>query len=118
MYQPFTTAHDLPQANLPHRPPIRELVRHTIADETVNLQDQFHESGADTVVTFGEEAAAVFAAIVGVKPPTLRPDTNYGQPRPARINGRRIDWIPLTHPGNRTPAWRSRHAEWAANASD
>jgi hypothetical protein len=118
VYQPFATAHGLPQANLPHRPPIRELVRRAIADETVNLQDQFRESGADTVVTLGEEAAAVFAAIVGVKPPTLRPGTTYGQPRPARINGRRIDWIPLTHPGNRAPTWRSRHAEWAANASD
>jgi hypothetical protein len=83
----------------------------------VSLNDQFHESGAHAVATLGEEAAAVFAAIVGVQPPALRPDTSYGQPRPAWIGRRCIDWIPLTHPGNRTATWRSRHAEWAAEAS-
>lgn len=31
------------------------------------------------------------------------------------LGGSRREWIPLTHPGNRTPARVARHAVWLAD---
>jgi uracil-DNA glycosylase len=116
VYQPFATAHHLPSADLPARPAVNDMVRRTVADEAGTLLEQLHESMADQVVTLGQEAADAFAKIVGADPVELRPDGTYGTPRSVSIADRRIDWVPLTHPGNRNPAWRTRHARWASDA--
>jgi hypothetical protein len=85
----FTPAHLLhrqpPAAGLPTRPPIRELVRRTVADEATTLRDQLRESEAGKVVVLGQEAAEGFAATVDAEPLTLRPDTMYETPRPVRV---------------------------------
>jgi uracil-DNA glycosylase len=117
IYQPFAAAHQLSQAELPHRPRPQDLVARTLAEEAPTLRDQLHESGARRVVTLGQEAADAFAAIFATEPVRLRPDHTYGNHRSVTIANRRIDWLPLTHPGNRTPAWRIRHQQWTATAS-
>jgi hypothetical protein len=63
-------------------------------------------------VTLGQEAADVLAAIAGAPRLRLTRDRSYGEPHDVRVCGRRIEWIPLTHPGNRTPTWADRHDEW------
>jgi hypothetical protein len=45
------------------------------------------------------------------------PDHTYGHHHSVIIANRRIDWLPLTHPGNRTPAWRARHTRWTTTAT-
>jgi hypothetical protein len=67
------------------------------------------------VVTLGQEAADAFAAITATERILLRPDKAYGRPLPVSVARRHLDWLPLTHPGNRTPAWRTHHERWAAN---
>jgi uracil-DNA glycosylase len=117
VYQPFAAAHGLPRAELPYRPRPHELIARTIADEASTLRHQLHESGAAHVVTLGQEAADAFAAIFATEQVLLRPDHTYGHHRPVIIADRRIDWLPLTHPGNRTPTWRARHTRWTTTAS-
>jgi hypothetical protein len=117
VYQPFAAAQGLPRAELPYRPRPHELIARTIAEEAATLRHKLHESGAVHVVTLGQEAADAFAAIFATERVLLRPDQTYGHHRPVIIANRRIDWLPMTHPGNRTPAWRARHTRWTTTAS-
>jgi hypothetical protein len=114
VYQPFALTHGLPAANLPARPSERELVSRTVLHEADTLRHQLQESGTDHIVTLGQEAADVFAAVSGAPPVHLRPDATYGLPRTAVIDGRRLTWLALTHPGNRILIWRTRHTQWSA----
>jgi hypothetical protein len=82
------------------------------------LLGQLAESEASRIVTLGQEAASVLAAISGADEIVLRPDAGYGGPRAIIIDGARREWIPLTYPGNRTPAWAERHRVWMATGSD
>src|SRR5690348_989669 len=65
----------------------------------------------------GQRVSAVyqpfaFATIFATERVLLCPEHTYGDHRSMVIANRRIDWLPLTHPGNRTPAWRARHTQW------
>lgn len=114
VYQPFAAEHDLPPADLPPRPKPADLVHRTVTEEADELRQQINEAGAAQIVTLGQEAADAFAGIAGVDPVELRPDEAYGAPRPAAIGETHVEWLPLTHPGNRTPTWRTRHKQWVA----
>ena len=113
VYRDFAARYELPPALLPARPTPAELVRRAVADEAPALVDQLVSADCSRVVTLGQEAADVLAAIAGVERVLLRPDPDYGRPRPVVVAGRGWEWIPLTHPGNRTPAWKARHGQWA-----
>jgi uracil-DNA glycosylase len=115
VYTPFAAAHGLLPAELPNRPSPHDLVARTVAEEAPTLFAQLHESGTTRVVTLGQEAADAFAAITATERILLRPDKTYGRPHPVSVARRHLDWLPLTHPGNRTPAWRTHHERWAAN---
>ena len=112
VYQEFAQAKRLPKADLPMRPTPAGLVRRTLQEESKALAGQLTESAADRVVTLGQEAADVLARLLGADPITLRADDSYGLPRSVLVDGRAVEWIPLTHPGNRTPAWQARHEVW------
>lgn len=114
VYQPFAAEHGLPPADLPPRPKPADLVRRTVAEESDELRQQIIEAEAAQVATLGQEAADVLAAIAGVEPMALRPNEAYGTPYPVKVGDTPLAWIPLTHPGNRTPVWRARHQLWTA----
>ncbi|MCX6463451.1 MAG: hypothetical protein NTW05_07645 [Pseudonocardiales bacterium] len=113
VYDRFAAAHPgLCAADLPPRPREAELIRRCLADERDALLGQLTESRTAPIVTLGREAAYVLAGVCGADRVRLRADTGYGQPRAITVAGVRRDWIPLTHPGNHTPAWTDRHAAW------
>jgi hypothetical protein len=87
----------------------QELIARTLAEEAPTLRNQLHRSGARRVATLGQRAADAFASIFATERVLLRLDHTDGHRRSVLIANRRIDWLPLTHPGNRTPAWRTRH---------
>ena len=112
VYQPFAVQAGLHAADLPPRPRTQELVRRSIVEEGDVLVGQLAESRAPRIVTLGQEAADVFSRITDAESVALRPDAGYGKPRSVIVAGAQWEWIPLTHPGNRTPAWARRHAVW------
>lgn len=113
VYDPFASSHHgLQPADLPRRPPPAELVRRAVAEEGQVLRHQLLASGSERVVTLGQEAADVLAAITGHDRVLLDTGPDYGTRRRLRVEARDIEWIPLTHPGNRAPIWATRHALW------
>jgi hypothetical protein len=114
VYDPFAAASGgrLSPADLPARPTPRELVGRAVLEERDLLLAQLAESGAPAVVTLGQEAADVLAAITDSPPITLVHDDTYGQPRSLNTAGRRVDWLALVHPGNRATSWASQHRTW------
>jgi hypothetical protein len=111
-YAPFAAARGLPIFSLPRRPSPSALVRQALRENGANLADQLRTSRAEIVVTLGEEAADVFATVVGAERVALRRDAEYGKERRVpRGHGVRT-WIPLKHPGLRDPRWRALHDDW------
>lgn len=111
-YTPFAAARGLPPAALPERPGDSALVRMAIAEDAGAIMAQLEESGADLVVTLGQPAADVLAAVTGAARPVLRRDMSYGLERRVRAGGRPARWLPLKHPGQRAPAWEQHHQNW------
>ena len=84
------------------------MVQRAVTDEGATLVEQLGGSQARRIVTLGQEAADVLAAISGKNRVVLTTDTGYGLPRSIELGGSRLEWFPLTHPSNRTPAWVTR----------
>lgn len=114
VYEPFAAAAGCPPAALPLRPKPSELVRLAVENEGRVLLDQLTGSSAPRIVTLGQEAADVLAAITGMDRVRLDRGPGYGRTVPIELGGSRREWLPLTHPGNRHSAWAQRHAEWMA----
>lgn len=114
LYDPFAAAHNppLPTADLPTRPTQSRLVHRAVAEEGPTLLAQLADAAAPTVVTLGQEAADVLATITDTGVVRLTPDEDYGDVRTVTVGERRMRWLPLIHPGNRDPRWRSRHDQW------
>lgn len=111
-YAPFAAARGLPLMHLPERPTDSALVRTAIAEDGGEIVAQLEESGADLVVTLGQPAADVLAAVTGAARPVLRRDMSYGLERRLRAGRRLTRWLPLKHPGQRSPAWEQHHQLW------
>jgi hypothetical protein len=113
-YSPFAAAQNppVPPADLPARPSTSALVRRAIAEEGPTLRAQIADAAAPTIVTLGQEAADVLAGIAGLDSVVLLPTAGYGRARPINVGGRRMEWMPLVHPGNRSNQWRHRHQQW------
>jgi hypothetical protein len=114
-YGPFAAAHrpPLPTADLPTRPSPQDVVRRAIAEEGQTLRTQIEKAAAPAIVTLGQEAADVLAAIAGSDRVLLAIGESYGRARTIGIAGRRMQWVPLVHPGNRSDNWRRQHQLWA-----
>lgn len=124
-YGRFATAAGLPPASLPHRPTPARLVRLAVDEHRARLRAELIEASAPTVVTLGEEARRVLAAIADetTGPPAealtsqrfaTDPDL-YGAPGTVHIEGWQARWMALAHPGQRSPTWRHLHDRWAAS---
>ena len=77
------------------------------------LRRQILQSAARRIATLGQEAADVLAGITKADSVLLDTGPGYGVSREIVVDGHRIEWLALTHPGNRSPAWARRHSEWA-----
>lgn len=112
VYEPMARARGLPSASLPPRPDPAAMVRLALEKDRGFLAEELRRSDADTVVTLGQEAADVFASVVGHPRVELRPIESYGQARTVRVGRGALSWFPLVHPGQRMPHWRSTHDAW------
>lgn len=64
-------------------------------------------------MTLGQPAADVLTGVLCVDRVVLRRDADYGRERSLKTGRRKVAWIPLKHPGQRTPAWAEHHRRWA-----
>jgi hypothetical protein len=114
-FAPFAAAAGLPGPSIPRRPTVSGLVEAAVTDHAQRLRGELDESNSPLVVTLGEEARQVLAAIAddSAGPPTqpLTRDTtrNYGQPGTITMFGQQRNWIALVHPGQRDTQWRAIH---------
>lgn len=112
VYGPFAAARGLPPVSLPRRPSDPALVRQAVTEDRGSLLAQIRECGADTVVTVGQPAADVLAAVLGIDRVALRDDADYGREQAVRLGRGLLAWLPLKHPGQRSTQWTRRHQEW------
>lgn len=113
VYEPLARARGLPPASLPLRPSPAAMVRLALEHDHGFILEELRRSDADTVVTLGQEAADVFAAVAGASRLKLRPTESYGQARTVRLGRGALSWFPLVHPGQRMPQWQSAHDAWS-----
>lgn len=113
-YAPFAAARGLPPVSLPGRPTPSALTRQAIRENGDELAGQLRMSQAELVVSLGEEAAEVFAAVTGADRAPMRRDDAYGQERCVPPGCGVGGWVALKHPGLREPRWKARHDEWKA----
>ncbi len=86
MYHPFAAKRGLPLHDLPTHPSVDQLIRRSIKEEGPRLQAELRESQAPLLITLGNEALAVAAALLdGDLPSRLQPDDSYGTRHQARL---------------------------------
>lgn len=95
-----------------------QMPRHPSENEIVELAREHHDrlrrqveaSAADAIITLGNAAARVVAAIGGQSEGALVRET-YQDVRSATIGGRVLEWHALVHPAVRPP-WTATHRAW------
>lgn len=116
VYAPIAAELGLQPASLPARPSPDRLVSEAIKTQRARLLSELDESGADSLVTLGDEARRVMCDLgsdCGGSPATpLDPGDGYGEPGTITIGGRQVNWYALSHPGNRSSTWQAARAGW------
>lgn len=111
---------------LPARPTAKKLVEIACGPaRRESLRRELVETGSLLVISLGQEALdavrGVADAVDGV-PLKLAPGRSYGAEGSLLVDGQRLRWIPLAHPGlirqqaAATP-WRVAHAAWGKRMS-
>ncbi len=109
-YDPFATAAGLPLHDLPDRPSAQRLVELAVTQEADRLRDELRQAAAPLLITLGNEALAVTAALLeGDLPARLSPGERYGCRVPARLGRHSLEVLPLVHPGQRGATWTAAH---------
>lgn len=106
--------------SLPRRPSPTALVDTAVRHHRERLRLDLIEAASQLLVTLGEEARRVLAAIADLASgpatvPLSRGDSverSYGRRGEVFVDGRRMDWLALKHPGNSDPYWTRLHDEW------
>ena len=112
-YDAFAAEVGLRPHRLPDRPSTTELVRRSITEEGDRLRGELERSGTRLLITLGNEALAVAAALVsGDLPARLSADA-YGRRHEASTGSVSMEVLPLVHPGQRSADWRATHQRWA-----
>lgn len=118
VFNPFAVASGRWEpARLPRRPSPTGLVRVAAGEEQERLRGELLESGSPVVLTLGEEARQVLAAIAdrASGPPTNRLSVeDYGGAGDVVVDGRTVRWHALVHPGQRSRRWAAAHDAWTA----
>lgn len=123
VYEPFRIAAKLSAATLPPRPSPAELIHLATAEHRERLREELTDAHAPMLITLGEEARAVLAAIVDTSsgapalPLTTQRFTGagaaeYGEAGTATVSGHEVVWHALAHPGQRTGSWRVLREQW------
>ncbi|HMM96297.1 hypothetical protein [Phycicoccus sp.] len=99
----------LPTVDMEPHPSENAIVR-AAEGQHDRLRRQVEASGASTIVTLGNAAARVVAALSGQRGGALD-GAGYETPRSATIGGRTLVWHALVHPAVRAP-WVERHDSW------
>ncbi len=121
-YEPFARATGLPSASLPLRPTVADLVDLAVSGHRERLRTELVRSRSPLVVTLGEEARRVLAAVADeVEGGPTRPldgkrfaeyPDDYGEAGALRVGGMTAQWLALVHPGQRSPRWQQLHGRW------
>lgn len=117
VYNPFAQQVGLPQASLPPRPTPAALVGTAVKEEGSRLVQEWLQATAPILITLGEEARQVAAALAEdsegpPRQPLRSHDPQYGHPGRIAIAGHDARWMALTHPGNRSQTWTSARQAW------
>lgn len=93
-------------ASLPARPTVKALVRKAVEEYGASLLADLERADAPLVVTLGEEVLQTLRQLPQLEavPPAeslteIYDCGLYGKEGTLRVNGRRIRWLPLPHPG-------------------
>jgi uracil-DNA glycosylase len=73
------------------------------------LATQLRVTEADVVVTLGQPAADVLTNLLDSNRVVHRRDESYGQERHLPFGRRALSWLPLKHPGQRSPRGEKHH---------
>lgn len=114
-YDPVARARAAPPVQMDPHPSESAIVAEALNDHADRLAAQLVGAGPDLIVTLGNAAARVIAALGGQteREAVLTPGT-YGQERCVVLGGQSMRWQALVHPA--TPrSWAGRHAAWAGH---
>lgn len=112
-YDRFAAAAGRPLHDLPDRPSAGALVELAATQEADRLEDELRQAAAPLLITLGNEALAVAAALLeGDLPSRLSPDSGYGRRVQARLGRQSMEVLPLVHPGQRGATWTAAHDRW------
>jgi uracil-DNA glycosylase len=112
VYGPFAARLGLPAAELLSHPSENQIVREAIAEQLTRLRSELGRGQPDVVVTLGNAALRVLAAMADDRPAiTKLVAENYGKTIGITISGVQFSWLPLAHPAAPT-MYQEAHAEW------
>jgi uracil-DNA glycosylase len=117
-YEPFAASCGLPEAQLSPHPSESQIVVEALKHHRERLRTELAEARPDLVVTLGNAALLVLAAIVDLEetaPAKLRIE-DYGKDLGIRVAGRSVRWLPLAHPGA-PPVYQAAHDRWTKLAA-
>jgi hypothetical protein len=121
-------------SSLPRRPTAKQLVTDSLERFQGHIMRAVEEADAPLVITLGDETLQVLRRIPALtpEPPAETITDLYGERYGSRghlaVNGRRVEWLPLVHPGllkgtarqdavgPAKPAgrdWNGLHSKWA-----
>ena len=125
------------RSSLPARPTAMRLVNDAVQHFRTRILNDLEGADAPRVITLGDEALQVLRQIPELMPTAPAPTITdlygaglYGRPGQLTVNGRRVEWLALAHPGllkgepkpvaldpkKRTGhGWNWLHEQWATN---
>jgi hypothetical protein len=122
-YDPLAQALGFAVSTLPERLSRRELPRVAAERFGPRLLEDLARANPSLVITLGEEVWATLQRLpqLRAQPPVTEFDAlrseHYGAVGSLWLNARRVDWLPLVHPGllGRAGEWETLHAAWAVS---
>lgn len=111
VYSPLSDRLGLPEVSMDTHPSENDIVGSAVAQHE-RIRAQVVASRAERIVTLGNAAARVLAAVGGEPGGALTSD-GYLTARRVVIDGRDLEWHALVHPAVRAP-WVERHDQWVA----
>ena len=94
------------RSSLPSRPTTKRLVADAVELFRARILDDLESADAPRVITLGDEALQVLRQIPELEPSAPAATLTdlygldvYGRPGQLTINGRRVEWLALAHPG-------------------
>jgi uracil-DNA glycosylase len=102
---------------LPSHPSEEDIVKRALETELPRLRSELDAAHAPIVISLGNAALRVMAALLGVgDAPLLSPNlSTYGQARSVHFDEREVTWYPFAHPGAPKP-YQHAHKVWFDDA--